>query len=134
MSPFLLLFLVSACSDYTVSKIGDDAVGASADDSGTLEADTADALADGDGDGHGESADGDDPDDGDGPDVPDDTCERAANISGYLDRFQVAGDGRVLYCHSSSGRGFVVIASDISSCLPHLDHRYDIFPTSLCDS
>jgi hypothetical protein len=61
-------------------------------------------------------------------------CELAANLTGYLDRFQTAGDGRVLYCHSGSGDGYNLVDSDIDSCSAHLDHRYDVFPSTGCDS
>jgi hypothetical protein len=66
--------------------------------------------------------------------IPDDVCELAAATSGYLDAFETPGDGRVLYCHSGSGKSYVFVDSDIDSCLAHLDHRGDVFPTTLCDS
>ncbi len=64
----------------------------------------------------------------------DEICESADALAGYLDPWQTAGDGRVYYCHSSSGSNWVFIESDISSCLPHLNHGFDIFPTTGCDS
>lgn len=65
-----------------------------------------------------------------GPEI----CETAANLVGYLDGYQTAGDGKVLFCHSQNGNKWVYIESDISACLPHLGHAYDIFPTTGCDS
>ena len=61
-------------------------------------------------------------------------CQHAADIDGYLDAFETAGDGKVLYCHSSSGKNYVLVESDIDSCLTHMGHKYDIFPTTLCGS
>lgn len=61
-------------------------------------------------------------------------CTYAASLAGYLDRYQTAGDGHVLYCHSSGGSNWTFVDSNISSCLPHLNHAYDVFPTTGCDS
>ena len=62
------------------------------------------------------------------------TCETAGNLTEYLDTFQVTGDDRVLYCHGTGGGNFVLVESDISACFPHLDHRFDVFPATGCDS
>jgi hypothetical protein len=64
----------------------------------------------------------------------DEICDRAASLAGYLDAWQTAGDGRVYYCHSSSGTNWVFVESDISSCIPHLNHNYAVFPTTGCDT
>jgi hypothetical protein len=86
--------------------------------------------------------DTDDPGTGDPgtPDEPDpnltedEICEKAAALTITLDPYQTPEDGRVVYCHSGSGGGYNYIESDISSCLPHLNHEYDVFPTSGCDN
>lgn len=68
-------------------------------------------------------------------DIPEeDICEKAAALTITLDPFQTPSDGRVYYCHSGSGNSYNYIETDISSCLPHLNHDYDIFPTTGCDS
>jgi hypothetical protein len=90
----------------------------------------ADADTDGDTDG---DTDADADTDTDVPEIPDDACEQAVELDGYLDQFEVPGDGRVFYCHSGSGN-YVQIESNISSCLPHLNHSHDVFPTTLCGS
>jgi hypothetical protein len=61
-------------------------------------------------------------------------CEKAAALTITLDPYQVPEDGRVVYCHSGSGNGYNYIESDISSCLPHLNHDFDVFPTTGCDN
>jgi hypothetical protein len=58
----------------------------------------------------------------------------AASLAGYLDPWQTPLDGRVYYCHSSSGSNWNFVESDISSCLPHINHNYDVFPTTGCDT
>lgn len=65
--------------------------------------------------------------------IPEDVCDIAVQIAGWLDQYQVAGDGRVFYCHSGSGN-YTLIEADISACIPHLRHEWDVFPTTLCDS
>lgn len=109
---------------------------------------STDEDGDGSGDGSGDDGSGDDGSGGDtgvtgdgsggdtgtGGEIPDDACVIAAEIDGYLDGFQTEGDGRVLYCHSGSAKSYVFVDSDIDSCLAHLDHRGDVFPTTLCDS
>ncbi|MCA9493359.1 MAG: hypothetical protein KC621_25685, partial [Myxococcales bacterium] len=67
------------------------------------------------------------------PTTDQELCERAAGLAGYLDQWQTAGDGRVYYCHSSSGN-YTFVESDISSCLPHLNHNFDVFPSTGCDT
>jgi hypothetical protein len=111
-------------------------------DDGTPDGDGDDGSSGGDGGtGGGDGSGGDTGvtgeeggDSGTGGEIPDDACVLASEIDGYLDAFQTAGDGRVLYCHSGSGKSFVFVDSDIDSCLAHLDHRGDVFPTTLCDS
>ena len=66
--------------------------------------------------------------------IPQDACEYAVQIDGYLDQFETAGDGRVLYCHSGSGHNYNLVESSVDSCIPHLAHIFDIFPTTLCGS
>lgn len=61
-------------------------------------------------------------------------CVVASNIADHLDPFQVPGDGRVRYCHRTSPGNWVMIETDISSCVPHIHHDLDIFPTTICDS
>jgi hypothetical protein len=69
------------------------------------------------------------------PDLTEDQiCEKAAALTITLDPYQTPDDGRVVYCHSGSGGGYNYIESDISSCLPHLNHDYDVFPTTGCDN
>jgi hypothetical protein len=63
-----------------------------------------------------------------------DLCNDAATLVGYLDQFQTPGDDRVLYCHSGAGGSWNFVESNISSCLPHLNHNFDVFPTTGCDS
>lgn len=138
--PCLLLPLLVACSDYSLleredvggagdgdgypfldpgsSDLGDDPLGGEGEDAWV---DEGGASTD---DGPGDTGESD----------PYDACEEALNFAEALDRYQVEGDGRVLYCHSSSGHNLVLVDSSIDSCLTHLDHRYDIFPTTLCDS
>ncbi|MBL8619529.1 MAG: hypothetical protein JNM72_28210 [Deltaproteobacteria bacterium] len=62
-----------------------------------------------------------------------DFCAYAAATSGYLDLFQTAADGKVVFCHWA-GSGFVVIDTSISACIPHLGHTSDVLPSTLCDS
>lgn len=121
--------LACGCLDYqfTVAK---DAGGAQ-DDTGPLGVgdrysigDSGDAGEGGSSLFTGDTASGPDPD----------VCERAENLTAYLDRFQVPDDGHVLYCHGTGGGGFVLVDSNISSCFPHLDHRWDVFPSTGCDS
>lgn len=64
----------------------------------------------------------------------DEICELAAALALTLDPYQTPGDGRVVYCHSGSGSSYNYIETDISSCLPHLNHDHDVFPTTGCDS
>ena len=35
---------------------------------------------------------------------------------------------------AGSGNNYTRIDTDISSCLPHLNHRNDVFPTTGCDT
>lgn len=69
----------------------------------------------------------------DGEDA-DDFCDKASRVTGYLDTFQVPDDGRVVFCHRQGGPHFTAIDTSISACMPHLDHTYDVFPSTLCDS
>ena len=64
-----------------------------------------------------------------------DVCSGVNPLDLSLDIMQVPGDGRVLYCHGGGGGGhWTLVESDISSCLPHLQHEGDVFPTTGCDS
>jgi hypothetical protein len=151
-----LLALLVGCSEYTLdAKDGDpgapDDTGSAAvaDSGGTRGGDTA---AEGGSTLPGDTASPDSGAPGSGPpdtSVPDtglpdtgfpdtgggdDLCSLAARTAGYLDAFQVPGDGQVLFCHRESGPHFVEINTNISACIPHLDHTHDVFPTTLCDS
>ena len=64
----------------------------------------------------------------------DDVCDQALALDDYLDTFQESGDGKVVYCHRGGGENWTLVESDISACLPHLNHRGDVFPTTGCDS
>lgn len=61
-------------------------------------------------------------------------CVQAESIPDWLDQFQVPNDGKVYFCHSGSGSSYTIVNSDISSCMAHLSHSHDVFPTTLCDS
>jgi hypothetical protein len=63
-----------------------------------------------------------------------DACTKAERVDGYLDHFQTPGDSRVYYCHRGGGPHYVMLETDISACLPHIDHENDVFPSTLCDS
>jgi hypothetical protein len=67
------------------------------------------------------------------PDDPEAFCTAASTTATFLDAWQVAGDGKVVFCHST-GSGWNVIDTAISACVPHLSHTADILPTTLCDS
>jgi hypothetical protein len=73
---------------------------------------------------------------GDVPTDPtgDEICELAAALVIELDPYQTPGDGRVVYCHAGGGTNIHYIETDISSCLPHINHPGDVFPTTGCDS
>ena len=64
----------------------------------------------------------------------DEFCQKAATLSGFLDGFQTPDDGKVVFCHSGSGSHYSKNDTDISACLPHLNHTNDVFPTTGCDS
>jgi hypothetical protein len=70
------------------------------------------------------------------PPTGDEVCDLAAatGLATALDPYQIPGDGRVVYCHSSAGNSYNYVESDISSCLPHINHNFDIFPSTGCDS
>jgi hypothetical protein len=61
-------------------------------------------------------------------------CDLAQNITSYLDDYQTPGDGRVLYCHSGSGHSYNLVDSDVDACSAHLDHDWDVFPSTGCDT
>ena len=61
-------------------------------------------------------------------------CDFASLVTGFLDQFQTPYDGKVIFCHSSSGNSYTQIDTNNSSCLTHINHAYDIFPTTLCDT
>ena len=160
----LLLALLLACSDYELKAPPEDGTGGGGETGSTPATDTATTDSGSDsGRGEDEVPDTGAPDTGtpdtgtpdtgtpdtapDRPDIDipdtdfpekpgdeDDLCSKAARTAGYLDKFQTAGDGKVLYCHRGGGPHYVLVDSDISSCLPHLDHENDVFPSTLCDS
>ena len=143
-----------ADADVDADADGDADADADADSDADADADSdadsdADADADSDADADADTdadADADtdtDTDTGTGTGIPsgdtgltdDQICINASQIAGYLDQFQTAYDKKVLYCHSGSGGNWTFVDSDISSCVPHLmNHSYDIFPTTGCDS
>lgn len=121
------------CVDYQFAAVKDR--GGLEGDIGGLAGTDGDVTIDSGGSGDGtlpEGADGGG-DTGDPEDI-EDTCALAENLTGYLDRYQTAGDGRVLYCHGTGNGRFVLVDSDISSCFSHLNHRHDVFPSTGCDS
>ena len=62
------------------------------------------------------------------PDFDEDVyCEAAAADPTILDELEVLGDDHVQYCHSSGCSNWVFVDSNVDSCLPHLDHRCDVF-------
>lgn len=128
--------LVCGCVDYQFAAVKDRS-GLEGDTGGLAGTDgdvTVDSGGSGDGSlpntsfGDGDTGEPDDPED------IEDTCALAENLTGYLDRYQSPGDGRVLYCHGTGNGGFVLVDSDIRSCFPHLNHRHDVFPSTGCDS
>ena len=69
------------------------------------------------------------------PVLTQDDCVTAETTSGFLDKFQTPGDDKVVYCHRAGGDNYVVIDSNIDSCLSHwASHVPDLFPSTLCDS
>lgn len=62
------------------------------------------------------------------------TCDIAILWAPFLDSFNVPGDGMVFYCHNSGGPNYVLHHSSTNSCLTHISHYNDIFPSTLCDS
>jgi hypothetical protein len=54
-------------------------------------------------------------------------CAAAADDPTILDDFETPGDDHVLYCHNASCNGYVLVDSNIDSCLTHLDHSCDVF-------
>ncbi|MEZ4241082.1 MAG: hypothetical protein R3F59_33960 [Myxococcota bacterium] len=64
----------------------------------------------------------------------DEICTAAAALASVLDPYQIPDDGRVFFCHGGGGTNLHYIETDISSCLPHIDHPSDVFPTTGCDS
>jgi hypothetical protein len=65
-------------------------------------------------------------------------CDWASQIAGFLDQYNVAYDGKVVFCHATSGTGASLsyTLNDVSNnaCLTHIGHLDDVFPTSICDS
>ncbi|MFZ5475750.1 MAG: hypothetical protein ACOZNI_03150 [Myxococcota bacterium] len=122
--------LLVACSDYNLHHIEPEATG---EDTGGAFGPGFDdgGLADG-GVGSGRSLASEGGDTGD-VDV-DDVCRLAANLTGYLDDFQTPEDGKVVFCHSGSGEDYVLVDSDVDACSAHVQHRWDVFPTTGCDS
>ena len=139
--PVVLSLLLAACSEYDlgVPKDGKGPVdgtgttGPTPTTSDTTDTDDGatctDTVTDGDADA---DADADTDTDTGGYE---DACEDAGSrTAGYLDAYQTAGDGKVVFCHQVGGPNWVEIDTDISACLPHLDHELDVFPTTGCDS
>jgi len=63
-----------------------------------------------------------------------DLCDWALHVAGFLDAYNTPGDGKVIYCHQSGGPNYVMQDTSVSSCLTHIAHAGDVFPTSICDS
>lgn len=63
-----------------------------------------------------------------------DLCDWADQIAGFLDGYNLAGDNKVVYCHATGGGNFNMVDSSVNSCLTHISHVDDIFPSTLCDS
>jgi len=131
-----------ADADSDADADADSDADADADSDADADADS-DADADADTDADADADTDTDTDTGTGTGIPsgdtgltdDQICINASQIAGYLDQFQTAYDKKVLYCHSGSGGNWTFVDSDISSCVPHLmNHSYDIFPTTGCDS
>ena len=75
---------------------------------------------------------------GDGDTEPDPSdeeafCNYAEENPGWLDSWQVAGDGKVVFCHAG-GTSWSLIDISISACVPHLSHSGDVHPSTGCDS
>lgn len=138
-----MLLLVVTLSCTIEYGFGSDPVGGSGGSSDTGVQLAGDGDTDGSDSHTGDGTVGDDPtidtDGGGGetdtPDIPTaDDCTRAVELDGWLDQFQVQGDDRVLFCHSGSGGHYSMVEANIDSCLKHLRHPGDVFPTLLCDS
>jgi hypothetical protein len=143
----LLLTSLFACTDYGFGSepvVGTDGSGdtdvtatGDGDTDPTNDTDSGDGTVGDDTDPTDDTDPGTDTDTGtdtDPPDIPtDDDCDIAVDLDGWLDQFQVAGDGRVYYCHAGSGN-YTMVESNIDSCIKHLDHEWDVFPSTLCDS
>ncbi len=63
-----------------------------------------------------------------------DLCEWAEHIAGFLDAYNIDGDGKVVYCHQSGGPNYIMQDTSTAACLTHIAHLGDIFPTTICDS
>jgi len=63
-----------------------------------------------------------------------DLCDWALHVAGFLDAYNTPGDGKVIYCHQSGGPNYVMQDTSVSSCLTHIAHAGDVFPTTICDS
>jgi hypothetical protein len=149
-----VLLALGAIGCGSESKVGDnlDPDGLNGPGGGGTEETTptdVDTAAPGDTGGGGTGATGDDDDDDDttGDETPpewtgtvptdptnDEICQLAAALVIELDPYQTPDDGRVVYCHAGGGDNLHYIETDISSCLPHLNHPGDVFPTTGCDS
>lgn len=127
----LLGLLACGCVDYQFASAKDN--GGAFGDAESLLAGMGDSAGDtgAAGDGETSSYTGET---GAGGEGGEGVCVVTENLTQWLDTFQVTGDARVLYCHGTGGGQFVLVESDISACFPHLDHRWDVFPSTGCDS
>jgi len=58
-------------------------------------------------------------------------CTQAAATPGFLDQFQVPNDGMVSYCHDSAGQ-LTYVQTSVGTCMTHVGHVADIYPTTIC--
>jgi hypothetical protein len=62
----------------------------------------------------------------------DNYCRKALRNGSLLDQEQVEGSHKITFCHSMSDGHWAVVSTDYSSCSAHLDHAYDVFPSTGC--
>lgn len=61
-------------------------------------------------------------------------CDYATHIAGYLDPYRAAAPpGCRVWCHPGPGGGLVLMYGDRQTCVSHIPHNTDIFPTPICD-
>ena len=54
--------------------------------------------------------------------------------AGWLDAFQTPGNGLVLFCHwDPATNAYLTLNVATATCLTHIGHSLDLFPTTLCD-